>query len=346
MRILGINLQVPQDPSCAEAFLKISPRVRFRYPCFVFIDIEPEPTGDPLHLSHLAHFSSSHFSAFNSFDGGETKILEKALKIAKVFETSEASKVTVAIADTAPHAQMLTEFKPSIITKQGFDYEIMNTLPIQSLRSLEGLEAWQHTSEVDHVISFFQMLGIHRVQEVMHFKLASFRERWGDFGAKLWNRLHQKEIQIIPTLETREPLCANAYFNKPINTINHLLSELTPALESLFLRLDGLDRLAQKLHLMLSCEYFEIKRFVSIEPVAANRDFEVFRDLLLRKIDDLNLENPIRQIEIEIEDIPEKSQQLDFLEPHGQTENQWQRLVNFANQSIADSGSYLNQPLR
>ena len=312
MRILGINLQVPQEPSCAEAFLKLSPRVQFKAPCFVFVDIE----------------STAHLF------GGEAKTLDKALLIARTIE----STATAAIADTAPHAQVFSEFRPSLITKHEFDYEVANILPIQALRSLEGLSSWHKGSEIDHIISFFQMLGINRIQEVMHFKLVSFRERWGDLGVKLWNRLHQKEIQVISPLESREPLYGYAYFDDPVSTINHLLLKLNPTLDLLFFRLEGLGRFAQKLHLVMFCEYSEIKRFVSVEPVSASRDIDLFRDLLLRKLQEIDLENPIREFEIEIEDIPEKTQQMDLFESRDQTEDRWQRLISFANQSSCEMG--------
>jgi protein ImuB len=312
MRILGINLQVPQDPSCAEAFLKLSPRVQFRAPAFVFVDIE-----------------STAFLL-----GGESRLLEQALVIARAFEPT----ATAAIADTAPHSQVLSQLRPSLITKPGFDYEILNHLPIQALRGLEGLEAWSKASEVEHVISFFQMLGIHRIQEVMHFKLASFRERWGNFGITLWNRLHQKEIQVISPLEKREPLYGYAHFDEPVSTVNHLLQKLSPSLQGLFYRLEGLGRFAQKMHLTLFCEYSEIRRFISIEPITASRDLALFRDLLLRKLDELNLENPIRDFEIEIEDVPEKTQQLDFFETSDSSEDRWRRLISFANQSSCEMG--------
>jgi protein ImuB len=312
MRILGINLQVPQEPSCAEAFLKLSPRVQFRAPFFIFIDIE-----------------STAFLL-----GGESKLLDLALNIAKSFEPT----ATAAIADTAPHCQVLCRLRPSLITKPGFDYEVLNALPIQALLNLEGLEAWSKVSEVEHVISFFQMLGIHRIQEVMHFKLASFRERWGSFGVTLWNRLHQKEVQVISPLEKREPLYGYAHFDEPVSTVNHLLQKLAPSLRVLFYRLEGLCRFAQKLHLTLFCEYSEIRRFISIEPVSASRDFELFHDLLLRKLDELSLDNPIRDYEIEVEDIPEKSEQLDFFETSDSSEDRWRRLISFANQASCEMG--------
>lgn len=312
MRILGVNLQVPQEASCAEVFLKFSPRVQFRFPTYVFIDIE----------------STTHLF------GGEEALLQNAKKLAE----SLHPEACCAIADTAPSCQILLELRPSVITRPGFDYEVLNPLPIQSLKFLEGLKAWRRVTEIEHVISFFQMLGIQKLQEVMHFNITSFRERWGDLGVDIWNRLHQKERQVISPLERRDPLYSYIYFDEPVSAISHLQQKMDPALLNLFVRLEGLQRFAQRLHLTLFCEYSELKHSISIEPISPSRDAKLFLDLLVRKLDSLDLDNPIRDIEIEIQDVPEKTQQLDLFAVRDQSEDRWRRLISFVQQSSCEMG--------
>ena len=52
----------------------------------------------------------------------------------------------------------------------------------------------------------------------------------------------------------------------------------------------------------------------------------------------LVLENPIREFEISLFDVPEKVQQLDFFEPRDSTEDRWRRLISFAKQANCDMG--------
>ncbi len=63
---------------------------------------------------------------------------------------------------------------------------------------------------------------------------------------------------------------------------------------------------------ILHCEYSDKKYPLSIEPVSLTRDQELYEDLLEKKLSKIILENPIREFEISIFDVPEKIQQLDF----------------------------------
>jgi protein ImuB len=313
MRILGINFQDAQEPSCAEAFLKFSPRVQFRYPCFVFCDIE---------------------STACLFDG-EHSLLIQALSLAKEMGSQAA---TAAISDSAYCTQVLTITKPLTISKPGQDLETLRTLPLTVLTDLEGLRPWSQKRSVENVISFFHSTGFHKIEEVLHLKLSSFRERWGDIGVQLWNRLHQKEVQVISPLSTRDPLVGYAYFDDPVSWTSTLRQKLDPVVHTLFLRLEGLNRFAQRLNLTLFCEYSNKQHFISVEPVVASRDEKLFIDLLLHKLDETDLENPVRDFEVEIYDVPEKIQQLDFFEPRDSTEDCWRRLISFAHQAECEMG--------
>ncbi|MFN7454858.1 MAG: hypothetical protein ACK5RO_09395, partial [Pseudobdellovibrionaceae bacterium] len=70
----------------------------------------------------------------------------------------------------------------------------------------------------------------------------------------------------------------------------------------------------------------------------------LYRDLLLRKLDHLGLENPIREFEISFYDVPEKIEQLDFFEPRDLTEDRWRRLISFAKQSGCEMGFLQMKP--
>ncbi|WP_374031855.1 hypothetical protein [Bdellovibrio bacteriovorus] len=109
-------------------------------------------------------------------------------------------------------------------------------------------------------------------------------------------------------------------------------------LDILFARLQGLARHAQRLDVVLHCEYSDKRYNLSIEPVSPTRDQELFEDLLFKKLEQQVLENPIREFEITLFDVPEKIQQLDFFEPRDNTEDRWRRLISFAKQSQCEMG--------
>ena len=101
MRILCLNLQQSLDPSCAEIFLKFSPRVQFRAPGYIFVDIE------------------STTEIFN----GEMQLLKKAVDLAREL----APAATGAIAGSAPLAQVLSHYQPFKITKGDHQLYIIST---------------------------------------------------------------------------------------------------------------------------------------------------------------------------------------------------------------------------
>ena len=113
MRILCINLQQTSDPSCAEVFLKFSPRVQFRYPHFVFVDIE---------------------STAGLF-GNETQLMKQAVDMARAF----APQTIAAVASTAYFAQVLVQFRPFEVTSENEDLNLIKTLSIAVLGEMEGL---------------------------------------------------------------------------------------------------------------------------------------------------------------------------------------------------------------
>lgn len=312
MRTLCINLKTPQESSSAEAFLVLSPRVQFRFPQFIFVDIE----------------STQHLF------GGETACLQKALAIAQYFSL----EATAAIADTPAAAQMLAKWRPGHLTLRGKEQESFYGLGLDALKDLEGLHPWAQKKTIEHMISFFHTLGVHGLEDVLNFRLNSLRERWGNAGVLLWNRLHSQDTQIISPLVPRDPLVGYGYFDDPLGTTPLLMARVRPQIDILFARLAGLSRFAHKLELILHCEYSDKKHLLTIEPVSPSRDQNLFEDLLEKKMTQLVLQNPIREFEITLFDVPEKIQQLDFFEPRDNTEDRWRRLISFARQSQCEMG--------
>lgn len=312
MRTLCINLKTPQEGSSAEAFLVLSPRVQFRFPHYVFIDIT----------------STEHLL------GGELGCLEKAQEIAQKFSLEAA----VAIADTPAAAQMLAKWRPSHISLRGKEQESFKGLGLDALKDLEGLQPWLQKRPVEHMIAVFHSLGVHGLEDVLNFRLQSLRERWGDYGVLLWNRLHSQDLQIISPLVPRDPLVGYGYFDDPVGHAPLLMVRMKGHLDILFARLQGLARHARRLDVVLYCEYSDKKYNLSIEPATPTKDQMLFEDLLHKKLEQQTLENPIREFEVSLFDVPEKVQQLDFFEPRDNSEDRWRRLISFARQSQCEMG--------
>jgi protein ImuB len=286
--------------------------VQFRYPHYIFIDVE----------STAGRF------------GGEMSLLKKAMDLARQF----APTATGAIADSAAVAQVLVNARPFEITRTGEDFKIMAKLPLHSLVHLEGLEPWTHRHQVEQIAQFFEALGFFWLEEVMHFSVNSLRERWGETGELLWRRLHNQDLQAVSPLVPQDPLMGYGYFDDAVSTVPHLRQKLDAQLSYLFLRLQGLQRFAQKLELRLFCEFSQAKHHIMIEPVSPSRDLELFQDLLLQKLEIVDLQNPIKEFELHLFDVPEKIQQLDFFEPRDSSQDRWQRLISFARQAQVDVG--------
>lgn len=312
MRILCLNLQQTHEASCAEIFLKFSPRVQFRYPHYIFVDIE----------------------STSGLFGGELNLLKKAVDLARTF----APSATGAIADTPPTAQVLVHHRPFVLTKSGEDFKVIAKLPTSALCELEGLAPWAQRRSIEHIVNFFRVMGIEWMEEIYYFQEASFRERWGELGVLLWKRLQGRDIQVISPLVPQDPFAGYGHFDDPVSLVPVLMQKMKPQLDYLFLRLEGLARFAQKMELTLFCEYSQKRHHIQIEPVSPSRDRKLFEDLFLQKLEKLNLENPVREFEVQIYDVLEKVQQLDFFQPRDSSEDRWRRLISFAQQAEIEIG--------
>lgn len=312
MRTLCLNLHQTLEPSCAEIFGAISPRVQFRYPQYIFIDIES--------ISHL--------------HGGDFKTLKKTVDLARQI----APQATASIADQPYTAQVLVQYRPFEISKTGQDSKTLSQLSIGIAAELEGLQRWEKPGQIQKIIQFFQSIGVHSIEKILDFSLSSFRERWGTQGVLLYERLHAKDQQVISPVRTVDPLQGYAYFDEVVSTIPHLREKLDSQLAYLFLRLAGLSRFAQSLEVIFHCEYSDKKIQFRIEPVSPSRDYQLYHDLLLKKLESLDLQNPMREFELVIHDVPEKSEQLDFFQNKDHSKDRWQRLISFAQQADCKMG--------
>lgn len=313
MRTLCLNL-APIDQACAaEAFLVLSPRVQFRVPHFVFVDLES--TAGLL--------------------GGEDRALIRALDIAHALG---AKAPRAAIADHPALAQVLALTGANLISPPGEDAATLKSLPLTALTELEGLLPWPQRRRIEHIIAFFESLGLHQIDGIWNLTLPSFRERWGETGVQLWRRLHGLEGQALSPLLPTEGFQAYAHFDDPVGLLPLLRARLDELLRFLFLRLKGQGRFARRIELILHCEYSQARHRIAVEPVSPNRDLKLFQDLLFAKVEGVDLLNPVRQCEVVLDDVPEKVEQMDFFEPRDASEERWRRLISFAQQSQLEVG--------
>ena len=227
MRTLCLCLQRDATPAIAENFLMFSPRVHYRAPGLVFMDI----TG-----------TSKMF-------GGEQMLLDEALQVSREFFYD----TTAAISDTPWGAQALAAEKPGSISAPSRELCDLNSAPLARLHQLEGLIAWRSNIEVEGIVDFFHMLGVSRLGEIRNFQVDSFRERWKDTGSLIWKRLHGLDKQVISPLRPSEVLLDHIQLDFPVSLLPFLLHCLEKSLRRLLARLQGRGEFAKKLVLNLFC---------------------------------------------------------------------------------------------
>lgn len=312
MRVLFLRFQERPEPSWVEAFLRFTPRIAMGGRTGLFLEIA----------------STQHLF------GGETALLAAAVAMG---ERLSGAPVAAAIADRAATAQILAFHAPGAITAFGDDARAFAELPLEALIDFEGMMPWP-APKVNVLIVFFRSLGFRKIGQLQELSRAQLQERWGELGIGLWKRLKTVDEQAVSPWMAREPLTAYAHFEDPAAHVSLVERKLEPLLERLFLRLEGQSRFARALTLTLHCEWSDARHEIRVEPVSAGRDLGLFRDLLSRKLDELDLDNPIKEVEAAIEDVPEKIQQLDFFEPRDGSESRWRRLISFAAQGGVEMG--------
>jgi protein ImuB len=289
MRTLCLNLQRDDRSSVAENFLAFSPRVHYRAPGLVFVDI------------------SSSAGLF----GGEQKLLDEALSVSRDFFPN----TTAAIADSPWSAQLFCRERPSHISPPTQELKELDSFPLHRLHDLEGLIAWRSQTEVEHIVDFFYLLGINQLGGIKKFQADSFRERWQETGTLIWKRLHGLDKQIISPLVPAESLKDYVHMDFSVSLQSFLLHCLEKSLQRLMGRLQGRGEFARRIVIQLFCEYSGRCHLVELSPASPGRNLELFMKLLENKMSDISLENPIKHYEIEVIPTPEKTQQLDFFEP-------------------------------
>lgn len=305
MRVLCLRFCVEASSSWADVFLRWSPQVVVRPPFFVFLEV------------------SSTAGLF----GGEEALLEKARELG---ERLAKSPVRAAIADTPATAQALTWRRESARGEPGRDPAALEDFPLAALSELEGLTPWSDPERVVRVAAFFAELGLRRLGDLQALSAVSFRERWGELGRTIWKRLQARDRQVISPHPAPDPFYSYLYFEHALGELGRLEHEMRGILSELFLRLAGRGRFAKALTVLLHGEYSRLRHEVRVEPVAPGRDAELFLDLLLKRCEGLDFANPIKELEILVEDVAEKDQQLDFFEPRDRSQERWRRLMSFA----------------
>lgn len=312
MRTLCLGLQRDVAPSVAENFLTFSPRVHYRAPGLVFMDI----------------------TSTSKMFGGEQKLLEEALHVSREF----FSEATGAVSDTPWGAQALMSEKPGAISLPTQELTDLAAAPLARLHQLEGLIAWHSNREVEDIVDFFHMLGIHRIGEIRRFQIDSFRERWHDTGSLIWKRLHGMDKQVISPLLPTEALQDYVHLDFPVSLLPFLLHCLEKSLRRLMARLQGRGEFARKVVVHLFCEYSNQTHMIEVEPASPGRNLELFMKLLENKLADISLDNPIKQLEIDIIPCPEKIQQMSFFEPRVSDQDKLGQLVSVFNQASLTTG--------
>lgn len=312
MRTLCLCLQQDAAPSVAENFLIFSPRVHYRAPGLVFLDVT---------------------STAKMF-GGEYKLLQEALHVSREFFAG----TTGAISDTPWGAQALAAESPDSVSSPDHEVEDLASAPLTRLHQLEGLIAWRSAEQIESVIDFFHMLGIHRLGSIRKFQVDSFHDRWKETGTLIWKRLHGLDKQVISPLLPTEALRDYVHLDFPASLLPFLLHCLERGLKRLLGRLQGRGEYAQKIIVQLFCEYSDRVHVIELQPATPSRQLELFLKLLENKLGEISLDNPVKQIEIEVIPCPEKVMQLSFFEPRISDREKLSQLVSVFHQAQLTTG--------
>lgn len=344
----------------AEAFLKYSPRVHLRPldgGAFVFVDIastshlfaggvtHAAPSTDSPHLfgrgsARRAVRTRQPEDSLPIGYHGEERLMASAMGLARDLGFG----VQCAVADTPAGAQAFATAHHGTIIPPGEERDRLKELSLPLLLQLEGLKTWGRPSVVESIITFFMMLGFKTIGDLSRFTFSALQERWGETGAILWRRVNAHERQVVSPLLPTEPLQDYVHMDFPVSLASLLLHQVQKSVDFLFARLQGRRLVAQKVTLILHCEYSKAQHKIEIEPTAPSRDRDLFLTLLENRLGDLDLENPVRDFELSIAPAPEKSRQLDFFEPRENGHDRLQSLMSLLVQSSLKPGLYRIAP--
>lgn len=289
----------------AEAFLRFSPRVQLREPNMVFMDVAStsqffKPKGSPpASIGRPGPPSALPRSSARDAGSRENGVLECALHLARDI----GFEAKAAISDTAAGAQAFAHLHSRFICPPGEERESLQPLSLPLLLRLEGLSPWRDPRAVEQIVTFFYMLGFGRIRDLDHFSLASFQDRWGETGALLWKRLRGLDSQAISPLPPTGPFEEYVRFDFPVSLASLFLHRVRRSLEFLFARLQGRGLLASRLVLSMRHEHAGTRRRTEVGPGSPSRDLTLFLALIESELSGIDLDNPIREFEIEV--IPE-----------------------------------------
>lgn len=246
--------------------------------------------------------------------------------------------VSVALSDTAAGAQALTQHFDFFISEPGQEAQSLAPFPTASLKDLEGLKAWEKPHHVEDIADFLHGLGLRSLGDLMKLPADSWNLRWGDLGTQIQKRLAGIERHAwTPWLPT-EPLVAYQHLDFPISNQDILMESVTPRLKELLFRLEGREQALDHLSLLLICEYSNHKQTVSFSPTLKARDLQLTLTLLNERLSKINLDNPIREWELEIQAVASQSKQLDFWEPQTSEKEHLLRLQSLLHDRQIESG--------
>lgn len=246
-----------------------------------------------------------------------------------------------AIADTAPAAQAFAVAYSFWISSPGRTKDDLERLPLQAISHLEGLVAWEHPSRIESVANFFSLLGFTSLADLRAFTSSAFHERWGEMGDRLFRRLQGTsdfDPQPIAPYIPVDALKSYIHLDFPVSIVSLLLHEIEGALKRLLARLEGRRMMARRLRLKLRCEYSGHEHVFSIEPSTPTRDLRFFRVLLENRLERIELLNPIQDLELEIDPVPERETQEGFLDRTTMDETKLAVLTSLLGQEGASAG--------
>ncbi len=254
---------------------------------------------------------SSNTSWIERTFGNEVRLVEAVLKTLGSLD----HHARVAIADTPQAAQAFAVQHGFWISTPGRTRIDLDRLPLSSILHLEGLHEWSHPSRVDAIANFFSLLGFRTLREIAPFTESSFHERWGELGAKVYRRLQGNaslDAQPIEPFVPTDALKAFVHLDYPVSIVSLLLHEVESTIKTLFARLEGRRLIVRRLRVCLRCEYSNHEHVFTIEPSTPTREIRFFRLLLENRLDRIELLNPIKDLEIEIDPLPENERQDSF----------------------------------
>ena len=280
----------------SEILLRFSPRISSR--------IEDSKIWFFLDLSANASWIERNFN-------DEVRFTETILKTLGSLD----HHARVAIADTPQAAQAFAAQHGFWISAHGQTRRDLDRLPLSSLLQLEGIHAWPHSSRVDAIANFFALLGFRKLGDLNAFTESSFHERWGELGAKVYQRLQglaSLDPQPIEPFVPTDALKSFVHLDYPVSIVSLLLHEVENAMKTLFARLEGRRLVVRRLRVCLRCEYSNHEHVFNIEPSTPTRELRFFRLLLENRLERIELLNPIKDLEIEIDPLPESERQDGF----------------------------------